>query len=405
MDIILYDGNERNSLLPFTYIRAVADIRIGILTIKEKWTNMGNKVGVFAYPYLQPKYSYNITENTCFVNACFLPDKELLAALALLKDEEVLVVGKDVVAFKTTSAISTLNHLNMVAKTLQKVAYHGKPISIRYPWDIFTHNGAEIASDIARLHLKPNGQVLDDSNRLISPENIYVARGAKATCTIINASQGPVYIGEDAELMEGSIVKGPFALGEHAVVKMGAKIYGDTTIGPYCKVGGEVSNTVFFGYTNKGHDGYLGNAVIGEWCNLGADTNCSNLKNNYSKVKVWHYPEGKAIDTGLQFCGLLMGDHSKCGINTMFNTGTVTGVSTNIYGGDFPPKFIPSFTWGSVHDGWQDFDLKKALSVAQSMMERRGLTLSDIDKQILWQIYEDSTMFRNQLIQGNPHEK
>lgn len=406
MDIILYDGIERNSLLPFTYMRAVADIRIGILTLREKWEAMlSREIGIFAYPYLQPKYSYTINPGTYFVNASYLPDMQFLDALSRLKVDESLVIGKDVAAFRTSTPISTLNHLNMVAKTLHKVSYSGKLTYLKFPWDIFTYNGSEITKDIERLRLTPNGDTLDSSNKVIAPEHVYVQKGAKATCSIINASQGPIYLGPESELMEGSIVKGAFALGDHATVKMGAKIYGDTTIGPYCKVGGEVSNTVFLGYANKGHDGYIGNAVIGEWCNLGADTNCSNLKNNYSKVKVWHYPDGKAIDTGLQFCGLLMGDHSKCGINTMFNTGTVIGVSANIYGGDFPPKFIPSFAWGSVHDGWQEFDIKKALMVAQNMMERRNISLTDIDKQIFWQIHEDSMVFRNQLIQGHIHEK
>lgn len=406
MNIILYDGQERNSLLPFTYIRAIADLRIGIFTIKEKWEKrLKKKVGVITYPYIQPKYDYEILEDTCFVNASFLPDIELLDSIAHIKVNEALWQDNTVIAFKTNTAISTLNHLYLVSKTLQKVGYTHSPIHIRFPWDLFTYNGNQIKADIDLLSLKQNGASINTSNTIINPNNIFVEEGARVSCSIINATEGPVYIGKDAEIMEGSIIKGPFALCDHATVKMGAKIYGDTTIGPHCKVGGEVSNSIFIGYSNKGHDGFLGNAVIGEWCNIGADTNSSNLKNNYGNVKVWNYAEGKQIDTGLQFCGLLMGDHSKCGINTMFNTGTVIGISSNIYGAEFPPKFIPSFSWGGVHDGWQEHDFHKAEIASNKMMNRRNLTLSEIDKQILWQVFEDSAVFRSQFIQGRLNEK
>lgn len=395
LQFVLFDGEERQSLLPFTYTRAIADIRIGILKIHEKWNlALNTTCDIFAHQYLQLKYPFTAKSDAVFINASVLPDKDITDSILSLQTGFALTAenGK-VIAVRPEQNISTLNHLHMLGKTIRKQVYKQKYTALQFPWDIFTYNGAQIQSDVKLMKLEPNGHLLEKDNKVLHPENIYVEEGASAVWSMLNASKGPIYLGKDSEVMEGAIIKGNFALCEHSSVKMGAKIYGDTTIGPHSKVGGEIGNSVIFGYSNKGHDGYLGNSVLGEWCNLGADTNNSNLKNNYSIVKAWSYPAAKEVSTGLQFCGLIMGDHSKCGINTMFNTGTVVGVSANIYGGGFPPKFIPSFSWGGS-DGMVPYEFEKAIETACRVMERRNLALSDTDQQILWQVYEDSSIFR-----------
>jgi len=382
--IVLFDGNERNNLLPLTATRAVADIRVGILTIREKWEKHLNvKVDILTQEYLQEKYTYEPTENTVFINASALPDKDLISATEQLSHNGILESGKTIVAVKTNETITSLQELKLA---VQKTDSINRPFSnsiINFPWDIFTLNGQEIRNDIQLLGLKPNPEKLSATNTLLGTE-IYVEDGVSCECSVLNAKNGPVYLGKDSEVMEGCTVRGPFALCEHAALKMQTKVYGDTTIGPYSKVGGEVSNSVIFGYSNKGHDGFLGNSVLGEWCNLGADTNNSNLKNNYGKVKAYHYPSRDYISTGLQFCGLIMGDHAKSSINTMFNTGTVVGVCANVFGSGFPPKFVPDFAWGND----AVFELEKAYEVAQRVMERRGITLSEADRSILKHIFE-----------------
>ncbi len=264
---------------------------------------------------------------------------------------------------------------------------------INYPWDIFSGNGEEIVSDLALIKNKKKHQ-LSSTNNIIQEDDIFVEEGVKAEYATINASSGPVYIGKDAEIMEGSVIRGPFAMLDHSVLKLSAKIYGPTTLGPYVKVGGEVNNAVFFGYSNKAHDGFVGNSVIGEWCNLGADTNSSNLKNNYAEVKAWNYVQEKFIPTGKQFCGLIMGDHSKCGINTMFNTGTVVGISANVFGSGFPRNLVPSFTWGGAQ-GYQLYRLEKALEVAEKVMARRSIKLEETDKNIFNRVFELTKKYRH----------
>jgi UDP-N-acetylglucosamine diphosphorylase/glucosamine-1-phosphate N-acetyltransferase len=297
-----------------------------------------------------------------------------------------------VVAIKTNKPVNTLKDLfSLNDLTLQHVR---SDIQIRYPWNIFMLNGQEIRSDIRLMGLEPNSELLSKTNRIMGKDQVYVEEGVTCECSVINATQGPVYIGKEAEIMEGCTIRGTFALGKHSTLKMQTKIYGDTTIGPHCKIGGEVSNSVIFGYSNKAHDGFLGNSVIGEWCNLGADTNNSNLKNNYGNVRAWDYGAKDYINTGLQFCGLIMGDHAKSGINTMFNTGTVAGVCANIFGGGYPPRFIPDFTWGGP-GGFVEFTLEKTYEVAHRVMERRGIELTEIDKDILKYIFEETKGFRN----------
>ena len=384
--IVLFDGNQRNHLLPLTATRAVADIRIGILTIKEKWEKYLNiKTDVLTQDYLQPKYSFNQNENTVFINANVLPTIQLVEEIKSLKSETALMINETTIAFQTNQQINSINDFATAFNQLSfQIATKSNLQILSNPWNIFSWNGQEIKNDILLLGLNPNPEKLSSTNTLLGNE-IYVEDGVSCECSVLNAKDGPIYLGKDSEIMEGCTVRGPFALGEHASLKMQAKIYGDTTIGKYSKVGGEVSNSVIFGYSNKGHDGFLGNSVIGEWCNLGADTNNSNLKNNYGKVSAWSYPEKKYINTNLQFCGLIMGDHAKAAINTQFNTGTVVGVCANVIDAGFPPKFVPDFSWGNS----AVFELEKAYEVAQRVMERRQIKLSEIDKNILKYIFDN----------------
>ncbi|MFN8295320.1 MAG: GlmU family protein [Chitinophagales bacterium] len=382
--IVLFDGNERDNLLPLTATRAVADLRIGILTIKEKWEKyFQTSVEVLTQGYLQGKYPYTLRENTVFINASILPSNDLLSAIEKSENNIVLKSDATILALKTNDVISSLNDIKQISAKLNSTVQQFNNSIINFPWDIFSLNGQEIKNDIQLLGLKPNAEKLSLTNTLLGSD-IYVEDGVNCECAVLNSKNGPIYLGKDSEIMEGCTIRGPFALGEHASLKMQTKIYGDTTVGPYCKVGGEVSNSVLFAYSNKGHDGFLGNSVIGEWCNLGADTNNSNLKNNYGKVKAYNYPSKDFIDTGLQFCGLIMADHSKSSINTMFNTGTVVGVCANVFGGGFHPKFIPDFAWNE-----KEFELEKAYEVAQRVMERRSIQLNETDKKILKYIFDN----------------
>jgi UDP-N-acetylglucosamine diphosphorylase/glucosamine-1-phosphate N-acetyltransferase len=383
--IVLFDGIERNHLLPLTATRAVADIRVGILTIKEKWEKyFKTKVDILTQDYLQPKYQYQQKENSIFINAHVLPTKELANEIKLLNSESALMMQDKTIAFQTNQEIKSINDFAAIFNQLHfQISTFSNFQIINFPWDIFTLNGQEIRNDIQLLGLKPNPEKLSATNTILGNE-IYVEDGVSCECSVLNAKDGPIYLAKDSEIMEGCTVRAPFSLGEHATLKMQSKIYGDTTIGPYCKIGGEVSNSVFFGYSNKGHDGFIGNSVIGEWCNLGADTNNSNLKNNYGKVKAYNYVEQDYINTGLQFCGLIMGDHAKSSINTMFNTGTVVGVCANVFGGGFHPKFVPDFAWNN-----EVFELEKAYEVAQRVMERRKINLLEADKNILKYIFEN----------------
>ncbi|HMV14700.1 MAG TPA: putative sugar nucleotidyl transferase [Chitinophagales bacterium] len=380
---VLFDGNERDNLLPLTATRAVAAMRVGILTIKEKWEKyLNTKVGIATQAYLQDKYgTINSSNAVIYINACILPNPQLVEAILQLSDNSILKNGNQQIAFSTTQSLSDLSAIHAYSSNYESTFTNYE--FVEFPWSIFTLNGNEIRNDIQLLELKPNPEKLSKTNTILGHE-IYVEDGVQCECAILNAKDGPIYLGKDSEIMEACTIRAPFALGEHACLKMQTKIYGDTTVGPYCKVGGEVSNSVFFAYSNKGHDGFIGNSVIGEWCNLGADTNNSNLKNNYGKVKAYNYPANDFINTGLQFCGLIMGDHSKSSINTMFNTGTVVGVCANVFGGGFHPKFIPDFAWNE-----KIFELEKANEVAQRMMERRKINFSETDKAIFKYIFEN----------------
>ncbi|MFT5214070.1 MAG: UDP-N-acetylglucosamine diphosphorylase/glucosamine-1-phosphate N-acetyltransferase, partial [Patiriisocius sp.] len=350
MNYILFDSDVRDTLLPFTYTRPVADIRIGILTIREKWEqHLGLTTTTITQEYLEEKYPMVEMEENILINASFCPTPSLVAKVKNLSKNEAIFKGDDVLAFHTTQSQEEVDF-----DTYTQIEFEDELIQIKNTWDIFKHNGKAIQLDFDLITEGRTSEPIPAGVRVLNKENIFIEEGAQIVFSTLNASEGPIYIGKDALIMENSSIRGPFAMSEHAVVKMGAKIYKDTTIGPHSKVGGEISNAVIFGYSNKGHDGYLGNAVIGEWCNLGADTNNSNLKNNYSEVKLWNYETGRFAKTGLQFCGLMMGDHSKCAINTMFNTGTVIGVSANLFGSGFPRNFTPSFSWGGAA-GYETF--------------------------------------------------
>jgi UDP-N-acetylglucosamine diphosphorylase/glucosamine-1-phosphate N-acetyltransferase len=273
------------------------------------------------------------------------------------------------------------------------VAFTGTMQHISKCPDIFSMNGSELEKDFAAITKGRKSAPISATNTVMAPEKVFLEEGAIVECAVLNGSSGPIYIAKDAEIMEGSLVRGPFSLGEHSQLKLGAKIYGPTTIGPHCKVGGEVNNCVIFGYSNKAHDGFIGNSVIGEWCNLGADTNTSNLKNNYAEVKLWNYPAEKYLKTGMQFCGTIMGDHSKCGINTMFNTGTVIGVSANIFGAGYPRNFIPDFSWGGAQ-GFETFSIAKSFEVAKIVFSRRGLVFDEIEQDILVYVFNETQKFR-----------
>lgn len=388
MNYILFDGNFRNQLLPFTYTRPVADIRVGILTIREKWEHfLETTTSTITEDYLSQRWPLVELEENIFINAAFLPSTALVAQIKVLKKNEVLIYDDIYVAFKAAEdAEVDLDHLTPVDLT-------ESPLIIQNTWDIFSKNSLAIEADFKLITAGRTSAEIPASVHCLGKENIFIEEGANVNMASLNAENGPIYIGKNAEIMEGSLVRGPFALCEHATLKMGAKIYGGTTIGPHSKVGGEVNNSVIFGYSNKGHDGFLGNSVLGEWCNIGADSNNSNLKNNYAPVRLWDYETEGFADTGLQFCGLMMADHSKCGINTMFNTGTVVGVSANIYGGGFPRNFIPSFAWGGS-SGMTTYKTQKAFEVAERVMQRRDIDFTEEDKNILTHIFDETEKYR-----------
>lgn len=390
MHYILFDGNTRGNLLPFAHTRAVADVRCGIMTMRERWEHLlGATTGTITEGYLQAIYpALNVTSDCIYINGAVFGNKSLVDAINQLEQGQVLRSNDTVIAVHTKGGCDTTKTLNDHIEKAITVAYIDAIQSLTNLWDIFVLNDYAIKADYALLIEGKKSAPIPDHVIATGKEQIFLEEGAKinAGC-IINATTGPVYIGKGAEIMEGAMIRGPLAMCEGSLIKMGAKIYGATTIGPVCKVGGEISNSVFFANSNKGHDGFVGNSVIGEWCNLGADTNTSNLKNNYDYVKIWHEASGANIATGQVFCGLMMGDHSKCGINTMFNTGTVVGVSSNIYGGGFPDKYIPSFAWGGS-DGFVKYDFDKAMETANRMMGRRNRTLTEAERVMLAHIYK-----------------
>ncbi len=400
-NIILFGDDNWFHLLPLTFTRPIAELRVGILTIKEKWEiHLNGHVSYITQDYLAEKYPINIEDDNLLINSTLLPSITILNYIKQLQLNEALLLGDELLAARLSAdQFDLLSDDPASLKTLKGINLEGVAglnISrIMRPYDIFMLNGQEIQHDFDIITKGRKSQPISDTNKVIGKHTVFLEEGAVMECCIINTEGGPVYIGKKALVMEGCLIRGSLAVCEGVVIKMGAKIYGPTTAGPYCRLGGEVNNSVLFANSNKGHDGYLGNSVIGEWCNLGADTNTSNLKNNYLPVKIWSYVKEGFEDTGLQFCGLIMGDHSKAGINTMFNTGTVVGVASNIFGDGFPRTYIPSYSWGGA-SGFTTHQLKKAIETAEIVMKRRNQDMSEEDKKILEYIFHNTATNRVQ---------
>ena len=385
MNIILFDTN-RSNYYPLSLSRPISFFRVGILTIKEKWEQYFSSVSVKTDEYLSYKFPIILKDDNIWINAKTIPSTDLYTEINNLRVGESLEKDGELIAFRNS---------NFEKSKLNKIDSNVKIKTIENLTDIFKFNSEEINLDFKFLTEGKQSNDIDDSNRILG-NKIYIEKGAKISCAILNAQDGPIYIGKDTEVMEGSIIKGPFAMLNNSQVKLGSRIYGGTTVGPFSKVAGEINNSILFGFSSKAHEGYLGNSIIGEWCNLGAGTNVSNLKNNYEKVKIWNYQTNKFKSTELQFCGLIMGDHSKSSINTMFNTGTVVGVGANIYGSGFPRNFIPSFSWGGAL-GFSIYKLNSFFSTAEKVFKRRDKTFDDIEKQILFNIYNMTKVYRNEL--------
>ena len=389
MNYILFDGPARNALLPFTFTRPVADILIGIMTIRQKWEmRLGSTTTTLTEEYLSDKFPMVEMEENVMINASFIPNAFLAELVSNLESNQAIFKGEDVIAFYTSENQEEVNF-----ETYEILEFESECLRLEHTWDIFSKNDAAIREDFELLTEGRKSQPIPKSVNTIAKENIFIEEGAKLEFVTLNASTGPIYIGKNAEIMEGAVIRGPFALCEGAVVKLATKVYGATTVGPHSRIGGEVNNSVLFGYSNKGHDGFLGNSVLGEWCNIGADSNNSNLKNNYEEVKLWSYETEAFEKTGLQFCGLMMGDHSKCGVNTMFNTGTVVGVSANIFGAGFPRNFVPSFSWGGAA-GFTIYMTKKAFETARLVMSRRGVDFDEKEANILQHVFEETKKWR-----------
>jgi UDP-N-acetylglucosamine diphosphorylase/glucosamine-1-phosphate N-acetyltransferase len=389
--ILLFDDpGLRGSLLPFTFTRPVAEIRVGILKISEKWQKYSSaEVSFLTQDYLQKKFP-RTTLPAMAINGAWLPEPGSIDLLRELKPSQALYWGKTLLA----TFIGEDERNLAFASEKGSVQLKSEPVLVQKTWNIFQFNATEIKKDFALLTQGRTSHPIDDPyTRVYAPENIFIEEGVKIKAAVLNAENGPIYLGKNSEIQEGTLIRGSFALGEGSIVNMGSKMRGDTTVGPFSKIGGEVSNSVIFGYSSKGHEGFLGNSVVGEWCNFGADTNTSNLKNNYSPVKLWDYTKGAFANTGLQFCGLFMGDHAKCGINTMFNTGTVVGVGAVIFGEGYPKSFVPSFAWGGAA-GFATFTFDKFLETAQAVYARRGEEWGEGDKEILARVFELTKSYR-----------
>ena len=387
MNYILFDESVvRTNLLPLTFMRPVADIRIGILTIREKWEKyLKKKTSTLTDPYLSRKFPIVREGENVLINGSVCPNDEIVNAIKKLKPNQIVIHNDTIIALHVRE-----EELDRVGDTssegIEEIVIKSAPIKINYTWDIFAQNDTAIRKDFLLLTHGKKSQSLPSSTRCLGEENIFIEKGAEVNFATLNAKTGPIFIGKDSEIMEGAVIRGPFSLGDHAQVKMAAKIYGPTTVGPYCRVGGELNNSVLFGYSNKVHDGFLGHSVIAEWCNIGADSNTSNLKNTYDPVRLWSYSKQTFVNTHLQFCGLIMGDHSKCAINTMFNTGTVVGVNANIFGSGFQRNFIPSFTWGGT-SAHSNYTVNKAIEVAEIVYKRRQRIFDETEKDLLVSVY------------------
>ncbi len=392
--MILFDDSVRWGLMPLTFTRPCADLRVGICTMREKWQlALSEAAQILTAPYLSPKYTpvpLPTSSGTLYINATVLPTPDLARQIALLDIGEALCDKQTAVAWRISGDNPPYTYQQItnpdLATHIQQQYRCQTPANyrqLRHWYDLFLCNELALRLDFAALTHGRESQPLSSSNTLIgNPSHIFLEAGAQVEAAILNTSAAPIYVGKNAEIMEGCMVRGGLALGEGACLKMGTKIYGATTIGQYSKVGGEINNSVIIGYSNKAHDGFMGNSVLGEWCNWGADSNNSNLKNNYGEVSVWNYATRNYQNTNLQFCGMVMGDHSKCGINTMFNTGTTIGVCANVFGSGFPPKHIPSFAWGGAEQ-LDAYHFEKAIETARRVTERRHIDLSNADCDVL----------------------
>ena len=388
MNYVLFDGPARNALLPFTFTRPVADILIGILTIRQKWEKrLGSTITTITEDYLAEKYPMVEMEANVMINASYLPTEKLVDMIQDLQENQAIFKDGEVIAFYAKE------NQEVDFDEFEIIAFEEDCITVQNVWDIFSKNDLAIREDFELLTEDRISQPIPSSVNTIASDNIFIEEGAKLEFVTLNASNGPIYIGKNAEIMENSVIRGPFALCDNAQVKLAAKVYGATTVGPGSRIGGEVKNSVIFQNSNKGHDGFLGDSVLGEWCNIGADSNNSNLKNNYEEVRLWNYETEGFARTGLQFCGLMMGDHSKCGINTMFNTGTVVGVSSNIFGSGFPRNFVPSFSWGGA-SGFTTYVTKKAFETARIVMSRRNIEFDETEAAILEHVFEETKKWR-----------
>lgn len=395
-NIILFDSEERNHLLPLVFTRPMGELRVGFLTIAQKWEiHLSGTVSYITQGYLAGKFPIKFTNDNYIINGSVLPTLKLIQEIQKLGSNHVILHNDELIAGhldqKNIDRVMNDDSLDDIHKVQIS---ENDLIRITRLHDLVRFNGEQIIADIGLITKNKYSSTLSNTNQVIGdPKLIFAEPGAKSEYNIFNTTMGPVYLGKNSEVMEGSIIKGPFALGNDSTIKMGAKIYPNVSTGEHVKLGGEVGNTIIYSYSNKGHDGYLGDSVIGEWCNIGADSNVSNLKNNYAEVKLWDYARERFEFTGLQFCGLIMGDHSKCGINSMFNTGTVAGVSCNIFGAGYPRNFIPSFSWGGA-TGLIAYSLEKAIEASNAMMKRRGKSLSEEDLKILSHIWEADKIWR-----------
>ena len=385
MQLVLFEDHLRSHFLPLAYTRPVGDLRMGMMTMAERYAKLFNTtVAHHTQVSLEAIFPVATAQIQLHINARLFPTKSFVLALRALQPGEALKHGDTLLA----------KHIDtQLDRKEQSIAFDGDLCWIENITDLFSKNAMAIAFDYDLMDKSTPGEIHPSNVIIGDPSRLFIHASAKVYASTFNTQDGPIYIDADAEVMEGTHIRGGFYLGEHATLKLGTKIYGATTIGPHCKVGGEVSNSVFWGHSNKGHDGFVGNSIIGEWCNLGADSNTSNLKNNYSNVKTWSYAHNDYTDTGLTFCGLIMGDHSKCGINTMFNTGTVAGVNANIFGGGFPDKHIPSFSWGGP-EGWEEYDPTKAFATIEKVMQRRSKALTPEIRAMLLHLFEETAHHR-----------
>jgi len=393
--LILFDNENRDNFLPLAFTRPVCELRVGILSIREKWQRaLQGEIAYITQDYLAGKFPIDYGEENILINGSVLPSPQLIKLIQQMEFNEAFLRGEELIAAKLNGEqLEQLIHDEDFGELkgfdLQDTEY----LKLDHVWDLFKVNDEALRQDFELLTKGRTSAPISATNQVLGKENVFLEEGVTMECCTINATTGPVYIGKNAMVMEGVMIRGPLAIGENSTIKMGAKIYGATTLGPYCKIGGEVKNSILQGYSSKSHEGYLGDAAIGEWCNLGADTNNSNLKNNYEEVKMWNYGSNSFARTGRQFCGLVMGDHSKTGINTMLNTGTVVGVSANVFGSEFPRNFIPSFAWGG-YKGFQTYRADKAFDTMERVMARRNVEFGVEDRIIMLRVFEDSSKYR-----------